>query len=227
MSIRLLLVDDDDLVRMGLKMILESDNELEVVGEAPDGAVAVTLVEQLNPDVVLMDIQMPEMDGIEATRLIANRSTGDEGPRILMLTTFEQDEFVFQALRAGASGFLLKRTPADELISGIKVISAGDSLLSPSVTKRLINEFAQSPSSSVDPNTAGKLELLTERETEVLHLVARGLSNQELATELVVTEGTVKTHVQRVLAKLGVRDRTQAVIFAYNAGLVQPGTNSH
>lgn len=226
MTIRLFLVDDDDLVRMGLRMILESDEELEVVGEAPNGAEAVALVGRLKPDVVLMDIQMPEMDGIEATRLIADRSPANEGPRILMLTTFEQDDYVFQALRAGASGFLLKRTPADELISGIKVISTGDSLLSPSVTKRLINEFAQTPSSSVDTDTASKLEQLTERETEVLHLVARGLSNQELAAALIVTEGTVKTHVQRVLAKLGVRDRTQAVIFAYNAGLVQPG-NSH
>ncbi len=222
MTVRLLLVDDDDLVRTGLKMILESDSDLEVLGEASNGIQAVTMADRLKPDVILMDIQMPEMDGIEATRLIGEQSPGDEGPRVLVLTTFEQDEYVFQALRAGASGFLLKRTPADDLIAGIKVVAAGDSLLSPSVTRRLIAEFARTSPSSAGPETSGKLETLTEREMEVLQLVTRGLSNLEIAVELVVSEGTVKTHVKRVLAKLEVRDRTQAVIFAYNAGIVQP-----
>jgi DNA-binding NarL/FixJ family response regulator len=203
-------------------MILESDSDLEVLGEASNGIQAVAMADRLKPDVILMDIQMPEMDGIEATRLISEKSPGDEGPRVLVLTTFEQDEYVFQALRAGASGFLLKRTPADDLIAGVKIVAAGDSLLSPSVTRRLINEFAQSHVSPAGPDTSGKLEALTEREMEVLQLVTRGLSNQEIADVLVVSEGTVKTHVKRVLAKLEVRDRTQAVIFAYNAGIVHP-----
>ena len=213
MSIRLLLVDDDDLVRTGLKMILESDAELDVIGEAANGVEALELLDRLSPDVILMDIQMPEMDGIEATRRISERSPlpdysgsddsdsdsqEDEGPRVLVLTTFEQDEYVFQALRAGASGFLLKRTPADELIAGIKVVAAGDSLLSPSVTRRLINEFAQSSGAPVAGSDAsGKLESLTEREMEVLQLVSRGFSNQEIADEFVLSEGTVKTHVKR------------------------------
>ncbi len=226
MTIRLLLVDDDDLVRTGLKMIIESDPEFDVVGEAANGIQGVALADRLHPDVVLMDIQMPEMDGIEATSLISEKSPDpDEGPRVLVLTTFEQDEYVFQALRAGASGFLLKRTPADDLIAGIKVVAAGDSLLSPSVTRRLIAEFARTSPSPAGPETSGKLEALTEREMQVLQLVTRGYSNQEIANELVVSEGTVKTHVKRVLAKLEVRDRTQAVIFAYNAGIVQPDAN--
>ena len=226
MTIRLLLVDDDDLVRTGLKMILESDTDLDVVGEAANGAQALAMVDRLKPDVILMDIQMPEMDGIEATRRIGEKSPDpDEGPRVLVLTTFEQDEYVFQALRAGASGFLLKRTPADDIIAGIKVVANGDSLLSPSVTRRLIREFANSPSSQPAADASGKLETLTEREMEVLQLVARGLSNQEIADELVVSEGTVKTHVKRILAKLEVRDRTQAVIFTYNAGMIQSDTN--
>ena len=222
MTIRLLLVDDDELVRTGIKMILDSDADLDVVGEAANGAQALVMVDRLNPDVILMDIQMPEMDGIEATRRVSEKSPGDDGPRVLVLTTFEQDEYVFQALRAGASGFLLKRTPADELIAGIKIIAEGDSLLSPSVTRRLINEFAHSSVSSAGADTSGKLDTLTERESEVLQLVSRGLSNQEIADEFVVSSGTVKTHVKRILAKLEVRDRTQAVIFAYNAGIIQP-----
>ena len=222
MTVRLLLVDDDDLVRTGLKMILESEPEFEIVGEASNGVEALPMVDRLNPDVILMDIQMPEMDGIEATRRISEKSPDDEGPRVLVLTTFEQDEYVFQALRAGASGFLLKRTPADDLIAGIKIVAEGDSLLSPSVTRRLIREFATTSSSPVGADTSGKVEALTEREMEVLQLVSQGMSNQEIADELVVTEGTVKTHVKRMLAKLEVRDRTQAVIFAYNAGIVLP-----
>jgi len=223
MSIKLLLVDDDDLVRTGLKMIIESDDEFEVIGEAANGAQGVALADRLKPDVILMDIQMPEMDGIEATRILTEKSPDPEnGPRILVLTTFEQDEYVFQALRAGASGFLLKRTPADDLIAGIKVIAQGDSLLSPSITRKLINEFAQTASSTMNTDDAGKLDSLTERELEVLHLVSHGNSNLEIADALVVSEGTVKTHVKRVLSKLGVRDRTQAVIFAYNSGIIQP-----
>ncbi|MDP6821804.1 MAG: response regulator transcription factor [Dehalococcoidia bacterium] len=226
MTVRLLLVDDDDLVRTGLKMILESDPDFEIVGEASNGLEAVILTERFNPDVILMDIQMPEMDGIEATRRISTESPDDESPRVLVLTTFEQNEYVFQALRAGASGFLLKRTPADDLIAGIKVIAEGDSLLSPSVTRRLINEFANSSPSPAGTDTSGKVETLTEREMEVLQLVSHGMSNQEIADELVVSEGTVKTHVKRTLSKLEVRDRTQAVIFAYNAGIVQPDGDS-
>ncbi len=222
MTIRLLLVDNDDLVRAGLKMILDSDADLDVVGEAANGAEALVMVDRLNPHVILMDIQMPEMDGIEATRLISEKFPGDEGPRVLVLTTFEQDEYVFQTLRAGASGFLLKRTPADDLIAGIKVIAQGDSLLSPSVTRRLINEFAHTPASPAEADPSGKLESLTEREMEVLQLVSKGLSNQEIAEEFVLSQGTIKTHVKRILAKLEVRDRTQAVIFAYNAGIIQP-----
>ena len=227
MTIRLLLVDDDDLVRTGLKMILESDDDLDVVGEAATGVEALAMVDRLNPDVILMDIQMPEMDGIEATRRIGEMSPSpgnpeDEGPRVLVLTTFEEDEYVFQALRAGASGFLLKRTPADELISGIKVVAEGDSLLSPSITRRLINEFANTSVSPAEPEWSDKLDSLTEREMEVLQLVSKGLSNQEIANEFVLSEGTIKTHVKRILAKLEVRDRTQAVIFAYNAGIIQP-----
>lgn len=222
MTVRLLLVDDDDLVRTALKMILDSDTDLDIVGEASNGAQALAMVDRLNPDVILMDIQMPEMDGIEATRLVGEKWPGDEGPRVLVLTTFEQDEYVFQALRAGASGFLLKRTPADELIAGIKVVAQGDSLLSPSVTRRLIKEFARSSISPAGADSSGKLESLTGREMEVLRLVSRGFSNQEIADEFVLSEGTVKTHVKRILAKLEVRDRTQAVIFAYNAGIIQP-----
>ena len=226
MTVRLLLVDDDDLVRTGLKMILETEAEFEIVGEAATGGEALAMVDRLKADVILMDIQMPEMDGIEATRQISEKYPDDEGPRVLVLTTFEQDEYVFQALRAGASGFLLKRTPADDLIAGIKVIADGDSLLSPSVTRRLITEFASTSAAPTGTDTSGKLEALTEREMEVLQLVSRGLSNREIADDLVVSEGTVKTHVKRVLAKLEVRDRTQAVIFAYNAGIIQPDADA-
>jgi DNA-binding NarL/FixJ family response regulator len=226
MTIKLLLVDDDDLVRTGLKMIIESDPEFDVLGEAANGAQGVALADSLKPDVILMDIQMPEMDGIEATRILTEKSPDpDDGPRVLVLTTFEQDEYVFQALRAGASGFLLKRTPADELIAGIKVIAEGESLLSPSITRKLINEFSQTTSSTMNTEAASKLDSLTERELEVLHLVSHGNSNIEIADALVVSEGTVKTHVKRVLAKLEVRDRTQAVIFAYNSGIVQQDSN--
>lgn len=227
MTIKLLLVDDDDLVRTGLKMIIESDPEFDVLGEAANGAQGVALAERLKPDVILMDIQMPEMDGIQATRVLTENSPDpDDGPRVLVLTTFEQDEYVFQALRAGASGFLLKRTPADDLIEGIKIVAGGESLLSPSITRKLINEFAHTSSSSANPDAAAKLDTLTEREMEVLQLVSHGNSNLEIADALVVSEGTVKTHVKRVLSKLEVRDRTQAVIFAYNSGIIQPDANA-
>ncbi len=227
MTINLLLVDDDDLVRTGLKMIIESDPEFNVLGEASNGAEGVALASRLNPDVILMDIQMPEMDGIEATSLICERQADpeDESQRVLVLTTFEQDEYVFQALRAGASGFLLKRTPADELIAAIKVVAEGESLLSPSITRRLIDEFSRSSAAVPTTDIAAKIESLTEREMEVLQLVSSGKSNLEIADALIVSEGTVKTHVKRVMAKLEVRDRTQAVIFAYNSGVVHPDSN--
>lgn len=219
MSIRVLLADDEQLVRAGLRLILESEPDIEVVGEASNGAEAVDLATRLDPDVVLMDIQMPEMDGLEATRRIVALGR-DVTSRVLVLTTFEVDEYVYEALRAGASGFLLKRTPAAELIAGVRVVAAGEALLAPSVTRRLIDQFAHRPAAR-SPAT-GAVSELTEREREVLTLLARGLSNAEIADQLVVSEGTVKTHVKHIFGKLGLRDRAQAVIFAYDAGLVEP-----
>jgi RNA polymerase sigma factor (sigma-70 family) len=218
-SIRVLLADDDHLVRAGFRLILESEPDIEVVGEADNGARAVALAKTLAPDVVLMDIQMPEMNGLEATRQIAALGRKD-ACRVLVLTTFEVDEYIYDALRAGASGFLLKRTPAADLIAGIRVVAAGDALLAPSVTRRLIDQFAQRPAARrTDGNALGEL---TEREREVLSLVARGLSNAEIAEQLVLSEGTVKTHVKHIFGKLNLRDRAQAVIFAYDVGLVEP-----
>ena len=214
--ISVLLADDDELTRAGLRLIIDSDAELTVVGEAGDGQEAVHLARALGPDVVLMDVRMPGVDGLEATRRIVQAA--EQGPRVLILTTFELDEYVFGALRAGASGFLLKRSSPELLIEGIKVIAAGDGLLAPSVTRRLIQEFAHQPSPSAPP--AAPLATLTEREREVLTLVGAGLSNAELAAELVISEATVKTHVKRILMKLGLRDRIQAVVLAYEAGLV-------
>lgn len=226
MTIQLLLVDDDDLVRTGLKTILEVDPELEVIGEASDGKIAIQLASRLRPDVILMDIQMPEMDGIEATRQICSE-LGEEDPlKVLVLTTFEQGAYVFEALRAGASGFLLKRTPGADIRSAIKLIHEGDSLLSPSITRKLIDEFAGTKSVGADRAANAVLNSLTEREVEVLQAMSKGMSNQEIAELLVVADGTIKTHVKRTLAKLGVRDRTQAVIFAYNSGLTQPGNST-
>jgi DNA-binding NarL/FixJ family response regulator len=219
MSIRVLLVDDQALIRAGFRMILDAEEDMEVVGECADGTQAVDSARRLTPDVVLMDIRMPEMDGIEATRLIA----GDEGPRVLMLTTFDLDEYVYDALRAGASGFLLKDVPAEELVSGIRVVAQGDALLAPSVTKRLIQEFSRG--AVAQHNAPASLDELTPRELEVFKLIARGLSNAEIAAELVVSETTVKTHVARVLMKLGVRDRVQAVVLAYESGVVAPGAS--
>ncbi len=220
MSIRVLLVDDQALIRAGFRMILEAEEDMEVVGECADGTQAVDSVRRLKPDVVLMDIRMPEMDGIEATRLIAGND-GEAGPRVLMLTTFDLDEYVYDALRAGASGFLLKDVPADQLVDGIRVVAQGDALLAPSVTRRLIHEFSRS--AVAQQRAPASLEELTPRELEVFKLIARGMSNAEIASELFVSETTVKTHVARVLMKLGVRDRVQAVVLAYESGVVAPG----
>jgi DNA-binding NarL/FixJ family response regulator len=220
MSIRLLLVDDQALIRAGFRMILDAEEDIEVVGESADGTQAVDSARRLEPDVILMDIRMPEMDGIEATRRIV-AAAGDQPRRVLMLTTFDLDEYVYDALRAGASGFLLKDVPAEQLVDGIRVVAQGDALLAPSVTKRLIHEFARSaPSTREAPPT---VEELTPRELEVFRLIARGMSNAEIAEELIVSETTVKTHVARVLMKLSVRDRVQAVVLAYESGLVLPG----
>jgi DNA-binding NarL/FixJ family response regulator len=219
-SIRVLLVDDQALIRAGFRMIIDAEEDIEVVGECADGTQAVDSARRLEPDVVLMDIRMPEMDGIEATRLIAARE-GESEPRVLMLTTFDLDEYVYDALRAGASGFLLKDVPAEELVNGIRVVAQGDALLAPSVTKRLIQEFSRG--AVAQHSAPAGLEELTPRELEVFRLVARGLSNAEIAAELVVSETTVKTHVARVLMKLGVRDRVQLVVLAYESGVVAPG----
>jgi DNA-binding NarL/FixJ family response regulator len=220
MSIRVVVADDQTLVRAGFRLLVDSAADLEVVGEAVDGAEAVELARRERPEVVLMDIRMPRMAGLEATRQI----TADEllaGVRILMLTTFDLDEYVYQALRAGASGFVLKDIPPADLLAAIRVVAAGDALLAPGITRRLIAEFARRP----DPTRAAPaaLEPLTEREREVLGLVARGLSNAEIAQRLVVSAATSKTYVSRMLAKLGARDRAQLVAIAYESGLVTPG----
>jgi DNA-binding NarL/FixJ family response regulator len=216
--IRVLLVDDDALMRAGLEAIFSSDRALEVVGEASDGRVAVERVRELRPDVVLMDVRMPDLDGIAATREIV-ASVPDT--RVVILTTFEDDEYIFGALTAGASGFLLKRTSPELLIDAIKAVAAGDSLLSPSVTRRVIDRMAALPSGEAVLDQ--RVEHLTAREREVLEQLARGLSNAEIAATLVIEESTVKTHVKRILMKLGLRDRVQAVIFAYESGLTRPG----
>jgi DNA-binding NarL/FixJ family response regulator len=222
MTIRVLLVDDQALIRAGFRMILDAEEDMDVVGECADGTQAVDSAGRLSPDVVLMDIRMPEMDGIEATRLIVDG--GDGLPKVLMLTTFDLDEYVYDALRAGASGFLLKDVPAEQLVDGIRVVAHGDALLAPSVTKRLIQEFSRS--GAAQRSAPASLEDLTPRELEVFKLMARGMSNAEIAAELVVSETTVKTHVARVLMKLGVRDRVQAVVLAYESGVVAPGATS-
>jgi DNA-binding NarL/FixJ family response regulator len=217
--IRVLIVDDDDLMRAGLRGVLASDLAIEVVGEAGDGSEAAYRTRLVRPDVVLMDVRMPDLDGISATRELL---AGFPEVKVVILTTFEQDDNIFGALNAGASGFLLKRTSPEELIAAIHTIAAGDSLLSPSVTSRVIERMAgqPAPGAARDP----RLAELTPRETEVLELVARGLSNGEIAATLVIEESTVKTHLKRILAKLGVRDRVQAVIFAYESGLTRPGS---
>jgi DNA-binding NarL/FixJ family response regulator len=217
LPVRVVIVDDDHLMRAGLRMILETAGDLEVVAEASDGDDALRVVAETAPDVVLMDIRMPGTDGIEATRRLT--AQGEGAPRVLVLTTFELDEYVFEALRAGASGFLLKRTSPEDLVAGIRVVAAGDALLSPSVTRRLVEEFARRP--VVDTPAVGTLAELTDREREVLAFMARGLSNAELAERLFVGEATVKTHVKHILMKLGVESRVQAVVVAYEAGLVR------
>ena len=223
MSIRLLIADDQALVRAGFRMILDAEDDLEVVGEAADGLAAVEQARKLKPDVVLMDIRMPELDGIEATRRII-ADAGEDAPKILMLTTFDLNEYVYEALRAGASGFLLKVVPPEQLAAGIRVVAEGEALLAPSITRRLIQEFAAAAPVATTPPPG--LDELTARELEVFRLVARGLSNAEIAERLVVSETTVKTHVSSVLRKLGLRDRVQAVIAAYDAGLVRPAASS-
>jgi DNA-binding NarL/FixJ family response regulator len=216
--IRIVLADDQPLVRAGLRMILAGETGLEVVGEASDGEQAVALVGELSPDVVLMDVRMPHVDGIEATRRIARAGADGQAPRVLVLTTFDLDEVVYEALRAGASGFLLKDAPENRLLTAIRVVAEGGSLFAPSATRRLIEEFSR----RAPARPAGNLEALTERECEVLTCVAKGLSNAEIASALFVSENTVKTHVARVLMKLGVRDRVQAVVVAYESGLITP-----
>jgi len=216
-SIRVLLADDQELIRIGLRLFLDIQDGIEVVGEAAEGEAAVVLAAELRPDVVVMDIRMPVLDGIGATaRLTA--ADRDHVPRVLILTTFDLDEYVYGALRAGAAGFLLKDAPREQLAEAIRVLHAGDALLSPTVTRRLIEEFTARPAAAVAPSPL--LDRLTPREREVLILVARGLTNTEIAEELVVTEATVKSHLGRVLAKLEARDRVQLVLVAYAAGLV-------
>ena len=221
MSIRVVVADDQALVRAGFRLLVDSAPDLEVVGEAADGAQALEQARQQRPDVVLMDIRMPTLDGLEATRQITADATM-AAVRVLMLTTFDLDEYVYQALRAGASGFLLKDAPPADLLAAIRVVAAGDALLAPAITRRLITEFARRP----DPNqvTSAALAALTDREREVLGLVAHGLSNSEIAERLVVSSATSKTYVSRLLAKLGARDRAQLVAIAYESGLVTPGT---
>jgi DNA-binding NarL/FixJ family response regulator len=217
-SIRVLLADDQSMVRAGFRMILESEGDIEVVGEAADGEQAAASARRLRPDIVLMDIQMPGGDGLHATRRITESS--ELVSRVVILTTFERDEYVFEALQAGASGFLLKNAPPEQLIEAVRVVAAGEALLAPSVTRRIIEQFARRP---VEADVRERVRSLTQRECEVLVLLARGRSNSELAAELFVTEGTVKTHVSSLLAKLGLRDRVQAVVLAYESGLVTPG----
>ena len=215
--VRVLLVDDDDLMRAGLTAVLSSDETIDVVGEAPDGRAAVERAIELRPDVVLMDVRMPGLDGIAATRELLAVSPD---VKVVVLTTFEQDDYIFGALSAGASGFLLKRTRPEELIAAIHTVAAGDSLLSPSVTRTVIQRVAGQP--APDAGAEAALDELTARERDVLELIARGLSNGEIAATLVIEESTVKTHVRHILRKLRLRDRVQAVIFGYESGLIQP-----
>jgi DNA-binding NarL/FixJ family response regulator len=220
--IKVLIADDQALVRTGFRMILDGADDIEVAGEAADGAAAVAATAAVSPDVVLMDVRMPDVDGITATRLI--RASGD-GPRVLILTTFDLDEYVYAGLRAGASGFLLKDALASDLLAAIRVVASGEAVVAPTVTRRLIERFigAGDGGDGAPGMSPGRLDVLTPRERETLELIARGLSNAEIARRLFLGEGTVKTHVSRVLAKLGLRDRIQAVILAYETGMVRAG----
>lgn len=226
MTIRVVIVDDQAMVRAGFAALLAAQADIDVVGEAPDGRQGIDVSRRVHPDVVLMDVRMPEMDGLAAARELLDPPPGVvHVPRVLMLTTFDVDDYVYEALRAGASGFLLKDAPPADLIAAVRVVAAGDALLAPSVTRRLIADFArQRPPAASRGGAALRLNGLTPRETEVLGLIARGLSNQEIAGQLVLAEQTMKTHIGRVLAKLSLRDRAQAVVFAYEAGLVVPDT---
>ncbi len=215
--ISLLLCDDQHLVRSGFRMIVETESDLHVVGEAENGRAAVSMTRQLAPDVVLMDVQMPEMDGLKATAKLMELA---DPPKVIILTTFERDDYVFAALRNGASGFILKNAPPEQLIEAVRVVAAGNALLAPSVTRRIVEEFARRPAPAAK---ADELDRLTEREIEVLRVIAEGLANSEIAKRLFVSETTVKSHVSSVLTKLGLRDRVQAVVYAYENGLVQPG----
>ncbi len=220
MSVRVLIADDQELVRTGFRAILGSEPDIEVVGEAGDGREAVEIAQKSKPDVVLMDIRMPVLDGLEATRRIVIGP--DSKPRVLILTTFDLDEYVYEALRSGASGFLLKDNPAEQLITAIRVVARGEALIAPSITRRLISEFARHSPAKARPDL---LKSLTERELEVLGLVACGLSNAEISKNLYVSETTVRTHVGHILTKLGLRDRVQAVVLAYETGLIRPGAS--
>ena len=219
MTLRLLLVDDQSLVRSGFRMLVEAQPDMEVVAEAADGHEAVSEARRTRPDVVLMDVRMPKMDGIEATRLITEDAS-TSGCRVLILTTYDLDEYVFRGLRAGASGFLLEDVAPEELVKAIRVVADGESLLSPSVTRRLIEEFVQTPEPAAAPPP--QLGSLTEREREILELIGHGLANREIAERLFLSMATVKTHVNRVFSKLGLRDRAQAVVLAYETGIVRP-----
>jgi DNA-binding NarL/FixJ family response regulator len=218
MRIRVLIADDQEMIRSGLRLILAAEPDIDVVAEVSDGHDAVAAARRLRPDVTLMDIRMPRLDGLQATR----RLLADTAPptRVVVLTTFDIDTYVYEALRAGASGFLLKNAPAEELVQAIRVVASGEGLLDPAVTRRVIEEFARTPAQSQPPP---ELANLTERELEVLHLIARGLSNAEIAARLYVSEATVKTHVARMLTKLRLRDRVQAVVYAYEHGVIRPG----
>ena len=222
MSLRVLIADDQALVRAGFRMILESDGGIEVIGEASDGDEAVAATRRLQPDVVLMDVRMPRLDGLEAARQILTGHVAEA--RVIMLTTFDIDQYVYAALQAGASGFLLKDVTPEQLVASVKLVAAGDALLAPSITRRLVERFAREAAADAEPKSPpAQLESLTPREREVLLLMARGLSNGELAERLTLSEATVKTHVARVLDKLDLRDRVQAVVLAYESGLVKPG----